>query len=74
MKGYLARDYELFAVEKKDQKVGGVHVYVYTPKSGVSARNKNRLLINLHGGGFSGCCLVVQNSNRFPSRPWDRSK
>jgi len=55
MKGYLARDYELFAVEKKDQKVGGVHVYVYTPKSGVSARNKNRLLINLHGGGFSGC-------------------
>src|ERR1051325_9936490 len=28
MKGYLARDYELFAVEKKDEKVGGVHAYV----------------------------------------------
>ena len=55
MKGYLARDYELFAVEKKDQKVGGVHTYVYTPKSGVSAKNKDRVLINLHGGGFSGC-------------------
>ena len=26
MKGYLARDYQLFAVDKKDQKVGGVHV------------------------------------------------
>ncbi len=55
MKGYLARDYELFAVEKKDQKVGGIHAYVYTPKAGISAKNRNRILINLHGGGFSGC-------------------
>jgi len=55
MKGYLARDQELFAVNKEDQKIGGVHVYVYTPKAGVSAKNKNRLLVNLHGGGFSGC-------------------
>jgi monoterpene epsilon-lactone hydrolase len=55
MKPYLARDYELFAVERKDQEIGGVHAYIYTPKAGVSARNKNRLLINLHGGGFSGC-------------------
>jgi monoterpene epsilon-lactone hydrolase len=55
MKGYIARDYELFAFEKKDQKIGGVHVFVYTPKNGVSAKNKSRVLINLHGGGFSGC-------------------
>ena len=55
MKGYLVRDYQLFAVEKKDQKVGGVHAFVYAPKSGVSAKNKDRVLINLHGGGFSGC-------------------
>lgn len=55
MKGYIARDYELFAVDKKDEKVGGVHVYIYSPKAGISARNKKRVLINLHGGGFSGC-------------------
>jgi len=55
MKPYLARDYELFPVEKKDQKIGGVDTYVYTPKAGVPARNKERVLINLHGGGFSGC-------------------
>jgi acetyl esterase/lipase len=55
MKGYLARDYELFAIDKKDEKVGGVHVYVFTPKAGVSAKNRDRVLINLHGGGFSGC-------------------
>ncbi len=55
MKGYLARDAELFAVDKKDEKVGGVHVYLYAPKAGVAAKNKVRVLINLHGGGFSGC-------------------
>ena len=55
MKPYVARDHELFAVGKKDEKFGGVHVYVYTPTAGVSARNKDRVLINLHGGGFSGC-------------------
>jgi len=55
MKGYLARDYQLFAFDKKDQKIGGVHVYVYTPKNGIAAKNKKRILINLHGGGFSGC-------------------
>jgi monoterpene epsilon-lactone hydrolase len=55
MKGYIARDHELFSVDRKDQKIGDVHVYDYTPKSGVSARNKDRILINLHGGGFSGC-------------------
>ena len=53
MKPYLARDYALFAIDKKDEKIGGVHAYVYTPKSGISVRNKKRILINLHGGGFS---------------------
>lgn len=55
MKPYLDRDYSLFAFEKKNEKIAGVHAYIYTPKLGVSARNKNRVLINLHGGGFSGC-------------------
>jgi epsilon-lactone hydrolase len=55
MKPYIARDREMFAVDRKNEKVGGVHVYDYTPKSGVSAKNKERVLINLHGGGFSGC-------------------
>lgn len=55
MKPYIARDRELFAVDRKDERVGGVHVYDYTPKSGVSAKNKDRVLINLHGGGFMGC-------------------
>jgi epsilon-lactone hydrolase len=66
MKPYLEHDYALFAVEKKDEKVGGVHAYVYTPKAGVSAGNKNRVLLNLHGGGFSGCWPACAELESIP--------
>lgn len=55
MKPFLERDKELFPVDQQDEHIGGVHVYVYVPKSGVAAMNEHRVLINLHGGGFSGC-------------------
>ena len=55
MKHYLDRDFELFPLDRKDEKIAGVHVYEYTPKSGITEKNKARVLINLHGGGFSGC-------------------
>jgi epsilon-lactone hydrolase len=55
MKTYLDRQKILYPVNREDKKIAGVHVYVYTPKQGVDAKNKNRVLINLHGGGFSGC-------------------
>lgn len=53
--GYLARQRALFAVERAETRIGGVHAYVYTPKAGTSDRNRQRVLIDLHGGGFSGC-------------------
>jgi len=53
--GYLERQRALFAVSREDTTVGGVHAYVYTPKEGISASNQKRVLIDLHGGGFSGC-------------------
>jgi acetyl esterase/lipase len=55
IKHYLDRDRELFPLDRKDEKIAGVHVYVYTPKAGIAEKNKARVLINLHGGGFSGC-------------------
>ena len=55
MKPMLERDYSIFAIDKKDERIGGVHVYDYKPKAGVADKNKRRVLINLHGGGFSGC-------------------
>ena len=55
MAPYLERQKILFAVSMDDTKVAGVHAYVYTPKGGVQGKNSDRVLINLHGGGFSGC-------------------
>lgn len=66
MKPYLARDYALFAVDRKDEKIGGVHTYVYTPKEGVATANKDRVLINLHGGGFSGCWPACAELESIP--------
>jgi len=55
MKHYLQRDEEQFALDRTDERIAGVHVYTYVPKAGIAARNRKRVLINLHGGGFSGC-------------------
>lgn len=52
---YLHRMKELYLVNRQDTKIGGVPVYIYTPKDGVALGNKKRVLINLHGGGFAGC-------------------
>jgi epsilon-lactone hydrolase len=53
--GYLDRQRILFPVDKEDTTIGGVHAFVYTPRKGISSRNRGRVLIDLHGGGFSGC-------------------
>lgn len=52
---YLARQNALFAHRRVDAEIGGVHVYDYAPADGIAPANRDRVLINLHGGGFSGC-------------------
>jgi acetyl esterase/lipase len=55
MQGYLARQKALFPVVRRDTSIAGVPTLVYTPRAGVAPRNRKRVLIDLHGGGFSGC-------------------
>jgi acetyl esterase/lipase len=50
--GYMARQRELFPVDREDATIGGVHAYVCTPKSGIAPENRDRVLSDLHGGGF----------------------
>jgi acetyl esterase/lipase len=47
-KPYMERQQALYALDKTDTKIGGVHVYVYTPREGIPTRNKERVLIQLH--------------------------
>ncbi len=55
LQAYLSRQQEIYDVEKEDTSIGGVHVYDYTPADGIAPENENRVLINLHGGGFITC-------------------
>lgn len=55
MRSMIARDHTLFAVDRHIVQLGGVEAYEYLPRAGVAQDNQHRVLINLHGGGFSGC-------------------
>jgi epsilon-lactone hydrolase len=43
---------QVFPVSVTEQKVSGITVDVLTPRDGVPAENRERVLINLHGGGM----------------------
>jgi len=64
MKTYIDRQRLLYPVDREDTKIAGVHAYVYTPKGG--AANRRRVLINLHGGGFSGCWPACAELESIP--------
>lgn len=63
---YIARQRELFPVERRDVTIAGVHAYEYLPKDGVADANRLRVLINLHGGGFSGCWPACAELESMP--------
>lgn len=66
MKPMLERDHQIFALDRKDETIAGVHVYTYTPRDGIAAANLHRVLINLHGGGFSGCWPACAELESMP--------
>jgi len=64
--GYLKRQHEVFAVERREMTIGGVHAYEYLPRDGIATKNRQRVLINLHGGGFSGCWPACAELESIP--------
>jgi epsilon-lactone hydrolase len=72
--GYIARQRELFAVDREDTTVGGVHAYVYTPKGGIAPENRDRVLVELHGGGFRDCWPACAELESLPIAALGRIK
>lgn len=64
--GYIARQRELFPVDREESTLGGVHAYVYTPRAGIAPENRARVLINLHGGGFRECWPACAELESMP--------
>ena len=53
-----------YPVEVQPATIGGVPTLVIVPKAGIAPRNRHRVLINLHGGGFSVCaptCGIIES-------------
>jgi epsilon-lactone hydrolase len=49
----IAKEKALYTVSISSQTIAAVYTDVVTPAEGASPENRNRVLINLHGGGFS---------------------
>lgn len=56
----------IFPIEIVEQKLGGVKVEVIVPKSGIAFENRDRVLINLHGGGFFTGAVYIGQNNSIP--------
>ena len=63
LKGYRARQDEImnwflkpirerYPVNVEHKTIGGIYTDVVTPKDGVAPKNRDRVLLNMHGGGF----------------------
>jgi len=49
----IARLKARYPVEIEPQTIGGIYAEVVTPVAGISPENEDRVLINVHGGGFT---------------------
>lgn len=72
--GYIARQRELFPVDREDSTIGGVHAYVYTPRNGIAPENRDRVLVDLHGGGFRECWPACAELESMPIAALGRIK
>lgn len=71
---YIPRMHELYPTERRETTIAGVHALVYTPKAGIAAGNRRRVLINLHGGGFHECFPGCAELESIPVSALERIK
>ncbi len=57
---------ELYPVVETPREIAGVYTEVFEPEEGVAENNRHRVLINLHGGGFS---MGARTEGRLESIP-----
>jgi acetyl esterase/lipase len=62
----IALQKKRYAVTMEEKTIGGVFTQVFTPKDGVASKNRHRVLINLHGGGFSIGARTISQVESIP--------
>lgn len=63
---WLQRTKNAFAVSIRDATIAGLHVLIYEPRDGIVPAMRNRVLLNLHGGGFVGCFIECGGLESIP--------
>ena len=53
MRGFLEPMRKRYKVDVAEQRIAGIVTDVVTPSNGIAPENAHRVLVNLHGGGFS---------------------
>ena len=74
MSPFYKRIRHRYAVTTVQQEIGGVRTEVFVPAEGVAARNRRRVLIDLHGGGFWGGWGINSESESVPVASLGRIK
>jgi len=65
--------FDSYSVKVHGEEIAGVYADVFIPTGGVAAENRQRILINVHGGGFLGCRKSVPGTAQAlqPQEHWD---
>ena len=67
---YKSADYkhlrELYRVVMTRRQIGGVYTEVFEPAEGIAPENRRRVLINVHGGWFTGGARTKSHSESVP--------
>jgi epsilon-lactone hydrolase len=55
-----------YPVSVELQTIGGIYTEVFSPKQGIAPKNKDRVLINLHGGHFKTGSRTISHLESIP--------
>jgi epsilon-lactone hydrolase len=58
--------FDKYSVQMASEEIAGVHADVFTPAGGIAAKNRHRVLINVHGGGFLGGARISSEIESVP--------
>jgi acetyl esterase/lipase len=63
----LYKDFrDQYSVSITPKTIGGVYTEIFTPAEGIAKRNEDRVLINVHGGGFLGGARKYSHVESIP--------
>jgi len=57
---------KIYDFDLVEQRIGGVLTQVFTPKGGVAPKNRDRVLVNMHGGGFNTGAMTTSQAESIP--------